>query len=55
MFVGFTPDVAKNFMARASKAAGIVRRHPTTHGNRYASLKIAEGVPVTLLSRLRDR
>jgi hypothetical protein len=42
-------------MARACKAAGIVRRHPTTDGNRYAPLKIAEGVPATLHFRLRDR
>ena len=30
VFSGFTPDVAKNIMARACKTAGIVHRHPTT-------------------------
>jgi integrase len=36
VFVGFTPDVAKNVMARACKAAGIVHRHPhdLRHGTR---------------------
>jgi len=29
--------------------------HRTTDGNRYAPLKIAEGVPATLHFRLRDR
>jgi len=47
VFFGFTPDVAKNVMARACKAAGIVHRHPHDLRHRYASLKIAEGVPVT--------
>lgn len=47
VFVGFTTDVAKNVMARACKAAGIVHRHPHDLRHRYASLKIAEGVPVT--------
>lgn len=47
VFVGFTPDVAKNVMARACKAAGIVHRHPHDLRHRYASVKIAEGVPVT--------
>lgn len=47
VFSGFTPDVAKNVMARACKAAGIVHRHPHDLRHRYASVKIAEGVPVT--------
>jgi integrase len=47
VFYGFTPDVAKNVMARACKAAGIVHRHPHDLRHRYASVKIAEGVPVT--------
>jgi integrase len=47
VFVGFTPDVAKNVMARACKAAGITHRHPHDLRHRYASVKIAEGVPVT--------
>jgi integrase len=47
VFAGFTPDVAKNVMARACKAAGIAHFHPHDFRHRYASLKIAEGVPVT--------
>jgi integrase len=47
VFPGFSPDVAKNVMARACKAAGIVHRHPHDLRHRYASVKIAEGVPVT--------
>ncbi len=47
MFSGFTPDVAKNIMARACKTAGIVHRHPPDLRHRYASVKIAQGVPVT--------
>lgn len=47
VFSGFTPDVAKNVMARACRAAGIVHRHPHDLRHRYASLQIARGVPVT--------
>jgi integrase len=47
VFSGFTPDVAKNIMARACKTAGIVHRHPHDLRHRYASVKIAQGVPVT--------
>jgi integrase len=47
VFPGFTPDVAKNVMARACKTTGIVHRHPHDLRHRYASVKIAEGVPVT--------
>jgi len=50
VFPGFTPDVAKNIMARACKAAGIVHRHPHDLRHRYASVKIAEGVPVTTVA-----
>jgi integrase len=50
VFVGFTPDVAKNVMARACKAAGIAHYHPHDLRHRYASVKIAEGVPVTTLA-----
>jgi integrase len=46
-FPGFTPDVAKNVMSRACKAAGIAHFHPHHLRHRYASAKIAEGVPVT--------
>jgi integrase len=50
VFPGFTADVAKNVMARACKAAGIVHRHPHDLRHRYASVKIAEGVPVTTVA-----
>jgi len=47
VFSGFTADVAKNVMARACKAAGIVHRHPHDLRHRYASVQIGRGVPVT--------
>ena len=47
MFQGFSPDVAKNVMARACKAAGIPHFHPHDLRHRYAYLKIREGVPLT--------
>jgi integrase len=47
VFVGFTVDATKNVMARACKAAGISHFHPHDLRHRYASIKIAEGVPVT--------
>ncbi len=47
VFPGFTPDVGKNVMARACKTAGIAHRHPHDLRHRYASVKIAEGIPVT--------
>jgi integrase len=47
VFPGFTPDVAKNVMARACKTAGIVHRHPHDLRHRYASVQIGRGVPVT--------
>lgn len=50
VFPGFTPDVAKNVMARACRAAGIAHFHPHDLRHRYASVKIAEGVPVTDLA-----
>jgi integrase len=50
VFPGFTPDVAKNIMARACKAAGIPHFHPHDLRHRYASLKLREGVPVTDLA-----
>jgi integrase len=50
VFPGFTPDVAKNVMARACVAAGIPHFHPHDLRHRYASVKIAEGVPVTDLA-----
>jgi integrase len=50
VFQGFTPDVAKNVMARACKAAGIPHFHPHDLRHRYASVKLREGVPVTDLA-----
>jgi integrase len=50
VFTGFTPTLAKNIMARACKAAGIAHFHPHDLRHRYASVKIAEGVPVTQLA-----
>jgi integrase len=47
VFPGFTPDVAKNVMARACTTAGIVHRHPHDLRHRYASVQIGRGVPVT--------
>jgi len=47
VFVGFSPDVAKNVMARACKGAGIAHRHPHDLRHRYASVQIGRGVPVT--------
>jgi integrase len=47
VFPGFTPDAAKNAMARACKAAGIVHYHPHDLRHRYASVQIDRGVPVT--------
>jgi integrase len=41
------PDVAKNVMAHACKAAGIAHFHPHDLGHRYASVQISRGVPVT--------
>ena len=42
---GFTADVAKNVMARACKAAGIVHRHPHDLRHRYASREDRRGRP----------
>jgi integrase len=50
VFQGFSPDVAKNVMARACKAAGIPHYHPHDFRHRYASVKLREGVPVTELA-----
>jgi integrase len=46
----FTPDVAKNVIARACTAAGIPHFHPHDLRHRYASVKLREGVPVTDLA-----
>jgi integrase len=50
VFPGFTPDGVRAAMDRACRDAGIVHRHPHDLRHRYASLKIAEGVPVTTLA-----
>jgi integrase len=50
VFTGFSPDVAKNVVARACKAAGISHFHPHDLRHRYASVKLREGVPVTELA-----
>jgi len=50
VFLGFSADVAKNVMARACKAAGIVHRHPHDLRHRYASIQISRGVPVTTVA-----
>ena len=50
MFPGFTPDVAKNVMARGCKDAGITHFSPHDLRHRYASIQTKRGVPVTDLS-----
>jgi len=50
VFQGFSPDVAKNVMGRACKAAGIPHFHPHDLRHRYASVKLREGIPVTELA-----
>jgi integrase len=47
VFQGFSPDVAKNVIARACKAAGIPHFHPHDLRHRYASVKLRDGIPVT--------
>jgi integrase len=50
VFTGFTRHAAGNLTQRACKAAGIAHFHPHDLRHRYASVKIAEGVPVTDLA-----
>jgi integrase len=47
VFPGFTPGAAKNAMRKACESARIAHFHPHDLRHRYASVKIAEGVPVT--------
>jgi integrase len=47
VFPAFTPDAAKNAMRKACENGGIAHFHPHDLWHRYASAKIAEGVPVT--------
>ena len=50
VFVGFSPDVAKNVVDRSCKAAGIPHFHLHDLRHRYASVKLREGIPVTELA-----
>jgi len=50
VFPGFTRNVAGSVMRRACTAAGLAHYHPHDLRHRYASVKIAEGVPVTTLA-----
>jgi integrase len=50
VFPGFTRNVAGSVMRRACKAAGLAHYHPHDLRHRYASVKVAEGVPVTTLA-----
>jgi integrase len=47
---GFTRSIAGSVMRRACTAAGLAHYHPHDFRHRYASVKIAEGVPVTDLA-----
>jgi integrase len=50
LFIGFSPSTVKAAMARACIAAGIPHRHPHDLRHRYASIQIANGVPVTAVA-----
>jgi integrase len=50
VFSGFSRSVAGSTMRRACTAAGLAHYHPHDLRHRYASVKIAEGVPVTDLA-----
>ena len=50
VFMGFSAVAVKSVMARACKTAGIAHYHPHDLRHRYASVKIAEGVPVTTVA-----
>jgi integrase len=50
VFMGFSAVTVKGVMARACKTAGIAHYHPHDLRHRYASVKIAEGVPVTTVA-----
>jgi integrase len=50
VFTGFSRSVAGSAMRRACTTAGLAHYHPHDLRHRYASLKIAEGVPVTDLA-----
>jgi integrase len=50
VFPGFSPDAAKNGMARACKAAGIPHFHPHDLRHRRLSLWHGQGVPAAELA-----
>jgi integrase len=50
VFTGFSAIAVKGVMARACKAAGIAHYHPHDLRHRYASVKIADGIPVTAVA-----
>jgi integrase len=50
VFPGCTTPALRNLITRACVAAGIPHYHPHDLRHRYASVKIAEGVPVTDLA-----
>lgn len=50
VFPGFTPDVAKNVMARACRAAGIPHYHPHDLRHRRVSLWHGQGIPAAQLA-----
>jgi integrase len=50
VFPDFSPNLARKVVARACKAAGIPHFHPHDLRHRYASVKIAEGIPITQLA-----
>jgi integrase len=50
VFMGLTRHVAQGAMERACRAAGIATYSPHDLRHRYASIKLAEGVPVTDLA-----
>jgi integrase len=50
VFQGFNSESARMAMARACRAAGIPHYSPHDLRHRYASVKVAEGVPITDLA-----
>ena len=50
VFPGAGSDTLGNAMTRACRTAGIAHRHPHDLRHRYASLMIAQGVPVTTVA-----
>ena len=46
VFPGATADAVKNVIARACKTAGIAHYHPHDFRHRFASVMVAQGVPL---------